>query len=81
MCLCVVCVCVCLCVFLCVSACICARIYVWPKKAMGDFTCRENLLNYFNLLHRECVHILYTKFFFQLEYQKKKLENTSVRGL
>ena len=51
----------CLCVCLCV--CVCAHRGGPEAKAMGHFTCRESLLNYFNLLHRNCVHMLYMKFF------------------
>lgn len=50
-------------VYVCVCVCVCAHREGAEAKATGHFTCRESLLNYFNLLHRNCVHTLYMKFF------------------
>ena len=62
---------VCLCMSVCLSGsvsvyvcvCVCVHRGRAEGKATGYFTYKESLLNYFNLLPRDCVHTLYMKFF------------------
>lgn len=44
--------------------CMCVYRRKIGRKAIAYLTCGEDLLNYFNLLQKDCVYMLYVKFFF-----------------